>query len=149
MFILSISTILVLLRRDNLDVSIAMNTLTDPAPSQPAHFWRDIPHLFGGTDLEMGGTWLAYSTTGRLAAITNYHSKTDTGCKFPKSRRGERPIQFCERTLSAKNFAEGFRKVEKYYGGSNVFLFDANSLVCCSNRDLDQLVKDLSPGIYD
>jgi uncharacterized protein with NRDE domain len=117
-------------------------------PSQPAHLWMDKPHLFGGTDLEMGGTWLACSTSGRLAAITNYHSKTDdTDNKFPKSR-GEISIQFCESTLSAKEFAEGLRQVEKDYGGFSVLLFDVKSLVCYSNRDPDHLVKDLSPGIY-
>jgi uncharacterized protein with NRDE domain len=116
-------------------------------PSQPAHFWVDKPHLFGGTDLEMGGTWLACSTSGRLAAITNYHSRIDTSKTFPKSR-GEIPIQFCESTLSAKDFAVGLRAVEKEYGGFSVFLFDSKSLVCCSNRDPDHLVKDLPPGIY-
>ena len=103
--------------------------------------------MFGGTDLEMGGTWLACSTSGRLAAITNYHSKTDTVNKFPKSR-GEIPIHFCESTLSVKDFAEGLRAVKKDYGGFSVFLFDGKSLICYSNRDPDHVVKDLSPGIY-
>jgi uncharacterized protein with NRDE domain len=41
-------------------------------PASPAAFWKDEPDVFGGRDLERGGTWLGMARSGRFAAITNY-----------------------------------------------------------------------------
>src|SRR5215831_1701225 len=41
-------------------------------PSEPAHWWRDAPDVFGGRDLVAHGTWLAVDRSGRLAAVTNF-----------------------------------------------------------------------------
>jgi uncharacterized protein with NRDE domain len=40
-------------------------------PSAPAAQWNDAPHVYGGRDLEAGGSWLAVSGSGRFAAVTN------------------------------------------------------------------------------
>ena len=39
--------------------------------SLPIHFWQDHPNIIGGRDMQAGGTWLAMTTTGRFAALTN------------------------------------------------------------------------------
>src|SRR5262252_8079749 len=41
-------------------------------PSEAAHWWPDVPDLFGGRDLLAHGTWLAVDRSGRLAAVTNF-----------------------------------------------------------------------------
>jgi uncharacterized protein with NRDE domain len=41
-------------------------------PSAQAAFWKEHPQVFGGRDLEHGGTWLGLSLEGRFAAVTNY-----------------------------------------------------------------------------
>ena len=41
-------------------------------PSEAAAFWKDAPHVYGGRDLEHGGTWLGLTRAGRFAAVTNY-----------------------------------------------------------------------------
>lgn len=41
-------------------------------PSAAAAFWQDAPHIYGGRDLEQGGTWLGLTRGGRFAAVTNY-----------------------------------------------------------------------------
>ena len=41
-------------------------------PSAAADFWDDSPGIFGGRDLEKGGTWLGLTRAGRFAAVTNY-----------------------------------------------------------------------------
>src|SRR5689334_11533365 len=41
-------------------------------PAASAAFWPDHPDVYGGRDLEQGGTWLALALSGRFAAITNY-----------------------------------------------------------------------------
>ncbi len=43
-------------------------------PTARAHYFSDAPELFGGRDLEKGGTWLAVSRSGRFAAVTNFRS---------------------------------------------------------------------------
>jgi len=41
-------------------------------PSIVADFWKEAPLIFGGRDLEKGGTWLGLTRAGRIAAVTNY-----------------------------------------------------------------------------
>lgn len=40
--------------------------------TEPARFWGDAPHLLAGRDRLAGGTWLGVTTSGKLAALTNY-----------------------------------------------------------------------------
>jgi len=47
-------------------------------PSSPAIWWEQSPHVYGGRDLQSGGTWMGLSTqqakggvTKKFAAITN------------------------------------------------------------------------------
>ena len=41
-------------------------------PTATAAWWPDAPRVYGGRDLEAGGSWLAMDRRGRLAAVTNY-----------------------------------------------------------------------------
>src|SRR5688500_20283557 len=38
-------------------------------PAAPAAFWNDHPEIYGGRDLERGGTWLAMTRAGKIAAV--------------------------------------------------------------------------------
>jgi uncharacterized protein with NRDE domain len=40
-------------------------------PASPAGVDPDAPTVYGGRDLQAGGSWLQVSTRGRLAAVTN------------------------------------------------------------------------------
>lgn len=40
-------------------------------PTQSPHWWENAPHIFAGKDLQAGGTWMGYSRSNRIAAITN------------------------------------------------------------------------------
>jgi uncharacterized protein with NRDE domain len=125
-------------------------------PSQTAHFWpkesggggnsnnndsnnnnsKSHPAVYGPRDLKMGGTWLACSTTGRFATITNYYNTADIKFKQedgidtktknstkpttaakrttepdsvrrrPSKSRGAIPVTFLESSLSAMEFAK-------------------------------------------
>src|SRR5690606_3562155 len=46
-------------------------------PTAPLMEWPDAPGVFGGRDLQAGGSWLAVTGTGRWAAVTNFHSAAD------------------------------------------------------------------------
>jgi uncharacterized protein with NRDE domain len=40
-------------------------------PSVAADWWPEAPEVFGGRDLQAGGSWLGVSCGGRLAVVTN------------------------------------------------------------------------------
>ena len=40
-------------------------------PSAAADWWPDAPHSYGGRDQQAQGTWLAVTSDGRFAAVTN------------------------------------------------------------------------------
>jgi uncharacterized protein with NRDE domain len=52
-------------------------------PTEPSHWWPDMPALHAGRDREQGGTWLALHRDGRFAAITNVR---DPGRRHPDPR---------------------------------------------------------------
>ena len=116
-------------------------------PSESARYWKDQPHIYGGRDLLLGGTWLGCSTTGRLATVTNYFRKEDIEKKYPKSR-GEIITKFCSSKLPAKTFAQKLEEFKDEYSGFSALLFDGRNLVCCSNRDPDQFTQELPEGTY-
>jgi uncharacterized protein with NRDE domain len=112
-------------------------------PTQNAHFWEDSPHIFGGRDLKMKGSWLALSKNGRLAAVTNYREPNNS--EYDRSR-GEIPASFLDASESAIQFARSLPKSE--YAGFNALLFDGKELVYCHNRGEENNDLTLAPGQY-
>ena len=111
-------------------------------PSSPARYWDDRPQVFGGRDLVAGGTWLAVSTAGRFAAVTNYTNffRKDN----PPASRGELARGFLEAGEGAREYAaavDGER-----YQGFNLIAFDGVDLVYACNRTGEPRV--LQPGVY-
>ncbi len=102
--------------------------------TRPAQYWEDAPDIYGGRDLEMGGTWLAVSRQGRLAAITNFRYPDDS--HYPLSR-GEIPTHFLLGEQSAQMFAKQLRQKDDQYAGYNALLYDGTQLLYASNRDAD------------
>ena len=111
-------------------------------PAHPARYWDGAPHVFGGRDLEAGGTWLAVSTGGRFAALTNY---TDFDLPVsPAASRGDLTRRFLEGAQSAFSYAESLDGTR--YQGFNLIVFDGTDLVYASNRTGD--VRTLETGVY-
>lgn len=110
--------------------------------SHSARYWDDYPHIFGGRDLVAGGTWLAVSTAGRFAAVTNY---TDFRRKQePPASRGDLARGFLEGDAPANAYAaviDGAR-----YQGFNLIAFDGIDLVYACNRTGE--LRVLQPGVY-
>ncbi len=110
--------------------------------SDAARYWNDSPHVFGGRDLVAGGTWLAVSTTGRFAAVTNYTDFLRT--EKPPASRGDLARGFLEGAARAADYAaaiDGSR-----YQGFNFIAFDGEDLVYACNRPSE--VRVLPPGVY-
>ena len=101
-------------------------------PASPAGFWSDHPHVFGGRDLEHGGTWLALSTSGRFAAITNYRQGLRVGAA-PRSR-GELTRDFVTGSTDADAYLTEVARRGSDYGGYSLIAGTPGGLFFCSNR---------------
>lgn len=110
-------------------------------PTAAAARWPDAPQIIGGRDLEAGGTWLAVSPGGRLAAVTNVR---EPGMAKGARSRGELTRNFLLGTESALDYATQIDTAA--YSGYNLLLSDGEELVYASNRDGAPRV--LTPGIY-
>ena len=109
--------------------------------SAPAARWSEAPEVIGGRDLEAGGTWMAASTSGRFAAVTNVR---EPGMAPGARSRGELPRDFLLGELSAAEFAATIDYPA--YAGFNLLLSDGEALLYCSNRS--EQPQTLPPGIY-
>ena len=113
-------------------------------PSARARFWEDAPRVLAGRDLERGGTWLGVTTSGRIAAVTNYRE--------PQAYREDAP----SRGHLVSRFLEGDEPVELYlsqlderasdYNGFNLIAGDARELYYYSNRGDGP--QRLTPGVH-
>ncbi len=110
-------------------------------PTAFADRWPETPHVFGGIDLEAGGTWLGITETGRFAAVTNVR---EPGREKGARSRGELPRNFLLSDHPAIDYARAI--AGELYSGFNLLLSDGESLVYCSNRD--GAARQLAPGIY-
>lgn len=84
-------------------------------PSAPATWWPDAPHVYGGRDLQAGGSWLGISREGRIAVLTN------NPLRPPGAGQTESRGQLVSRWLRGSDTASGFTAAlaadEHRYGG--------------------------------
>ena len=113
-------------------------------PSTAADFWRDEPRLFGGRDLEKGGTWLGITIAGRFAAVTNYrdgHATKDA----PRSR-GELASNYLRGADDPRSYMEWVMSSAQRYAGFSLIAGDLGRLFFCSNRSAG--VEEIPPGVH-
>lgn len=70
-------------------------------PSHRADFWPDAPHVLGGRDALLGGSWLAISHNGRFAAVTNLR-----GAERRTRSRGALVRAFVTSAIDTRVFAD-------------------------------------------
>lgn len=113
-------------------------------PSTAADFWFDEPGIFGGRDLEKGGTWLGISRAGRLAAVTNYRG---AAARKPAPRsRGELTAGFLRGSGEPRAYLESIAPDAAQYGGYSLLVGDGERLCGFSNRGAG--IEDLAPGVH-
>ena len=116
-------------------------------PALAAHWWPEAasgpPHggIFGGRDETAGGTWLAVSREGRLAAVTNWTE--DRTAVMPASR-GDLPCGYLAGGASSMDFVAAIDG--ERYAGFNFIGYDGAGMVYTSNRTGE--VRMLAPGVY-
>ncbi|MFZ6657984.1 NRDE family protein [Undibacterium sp. TJN19] len=124
-------------------------------PAAAADWWKDNPHIFGGRDLQSGGTWLgitsisgAESLTTKFATITNIRAPSEKRIDAPS--RGELVADYLNGSLSAQEYIASIRDKAALYNGFNLLVGDENDLIWFSNRQQDDARngQPLPPGIY-
>jgi len=113
-------------------------------PSAAADFWNDNPGIFGGRDLEKGGTWLGLTRAGRFAAVTNY--RDGPGRKPAPRSRGELTTGFLQGADKPHAYLSKVAPRAARYGGFSLLVGDRERLSSTSNRDAG--IVDLPAGVH-
>ena len=113
-------------------------------PAAPAAFWDDHPRVYGGRDLEKGGTWLALTLSGRMAAVTNYRDR-NRGRTAPLSR-GTLVSGYLANDSDTEAYLERVKAQGEQYNGFILIAGDLDALYCLSNRGPG--VEKIPPGVH-
>lgn len=101
-------------------------------PTAAMDWWQgaEQPPLLAGRDLLSGGTWLAVSRDGRIAAVTNVREGT---AEPGRLSRGELPLQALR--LPGAELEKQLMHRQDDYSGFNLIHLNAQSGWYFSNRD--------------
>ena len=114
-------------------------------PAAPAAHDPRRPDIYGGRDLQAGGSWLLASTHGRLAAVTNVRAGLQ-GETAPRSR-GALVQGFVESTASAVEFLDALAPVAAEHGRYNLLAWDGTQLQFASNHP-HHATHAVAPGLH-
>ena len=113
-------------------------------PTKEAHFWSDYPQIFGGRDLRGKGTWLATTTSGKFAALTNYrHPDYMYG---DQKTRGQIVTDFLLKTHSPDQYAQHLIETAHQFNGYNLLFGDIDQLYYFNN--IENQYAPLKPGFH-
>jgi len=109
--------------------------------SAVAAAWPATPCVFGGRDLEAGGSWLGITRHGRFAVVTNVREPyAPTG----EISRGLLVSRFLTETCAPLNYMKTLSGDK--FSGFNLLVGDTQTLYYGSNRGA--ACQRLEPGIY-
>jgi uncharacterized protein with NRDE domain len=119
----------------------------DEAYGRPAArpaFWDDAPDIYGGRDLERGGTWLALTLGGKIGAVTNFrnaHAPRDA----PRSR-GDLVADYLKCIADAESYLKALQARGNEYNGYILIAGDVDRLYWLSNRG--PAASQIAPGVH-
>lgn len=113
-------------------------------PAAPAAFWDDHPNVYGGRDLDKGGSWLALTLSGKVAAVTNFRNGKPAPVA-PRSR-GELVSGFLSGSEGAETNLERVKSQGDQYGGFILIAGTIEALYWLSNRGAG--VEKITPGVH-
>lgn len=114
-------------------------------PTAAVQFWDDHPDVIGGRDLEQGGTWLAVSRGGRIAAVTNY--RDGRGRRRAPRSRGELVANFVAGSESPVDYLTRLTASAADYDGFNLLVGSLqDGMAYYSNRG--GAPHRLAPGVH-
>jgi uncharacterized protein with NRDE domain len=100
-------------------------------PTAALQEWADEPGVYGGRDLRAGGGWLVLSTSGRMAAVTNFREPLP---QTAARSRGVLVHDFIRSGGDSAVYAERIRGEAAEYGAFNLLLWQGDQLLHASNR---------------
>ena len=110
-------------------------------PTRAAHWWDDAPDVFGGRDLQAGGSWMAMTKSGRFAMVTNVRGFVEPADALS---RGTLVAEFGRGVATPEEFA---RDVERErYAGFHLVCGQAGGVV--AHLASDAAARVLEPGIF-
>lgn len=101
--------------------------------ADPAGFWSRAPHLLAGRDKLAGGTWMGMTTTGKLAAITNYRDPRQQ-VTDPPSRGMLVSNYLLDEFLTPEEYQATLTREGKKYDGFNLLYGTLDKLYYYTNR---------------
>jgi len=110
----------------------------------PAAFWPQAPELFGGRDLEGGGTWMAVTRAGRFAALTNHRDPAPPDSQARS--RGHLVADYLQGLQRPHDYLGALAPARAQYNGFNLLVGDADSLCYAGNHDAP--AQRLAPGFH-
>jgi uncharacterized protein with NRDE domain len=113
-------------------------------PSAAADFWSDAPGIYGGRDLEKGGTWLGLALSGRFAAVTNYRDGPPR--KPADLSRGDLASGFLRGADTPEDYLRSVAPNGDRYGGYSLLVGNLDRLYYLSNRGPG--IADIAPGTH-
>ncbi len=117
-------------------------------PTAPAAFWEDHPHIYAGRDLEVGGTWMGLTRSGRFAAVTNFRDGYPNGKGVAPRSRGDLAGGYLTRTddMAAQTYLQSVAGRQQEYAGFSALAGDLDSLWYLSNYGPG--VAAVMPGVH-
>jgi uncharacterized protein with NRDE domain len=122
-------------------------------PAAAADFDPESPRVYGGRDLQAGGSWLQVSTRGRLAAVTNVRVGRNPEAA-PRSR-GALVRDFVRDDADAQAYAARLAPIAHEHGRYNLLAWDGAGLVFATNhphaesRPVPRGIHAMSNGAFD
>ena len=116
-------------------------------PTAPLATWQDAPCLVGGRDLEAGGSWLAASHQGRVAAITNVRDPALASAPGAPSRGHlvKQALECDNIMVWLDNLADGGATE---YAGFNLLVATPTQLWCLHRGREQVSLHEVSAGIH-
>lgn len=114
-------------------------------PSAPAGPDPQRPDVYGGRDLQAGGSWLLVSARGRLAAVTNVRVGP-VAALAPRSR-GQLVREFAHATADVEDWLLRLSPTAPEYGRFNLLLWDGHTLAYATNHPR-YAWQPFAPGVH-
>jgi len=113
-------------------------------PTESAHFWESHPEVLAGRDLEMLGTWMGITRTGRFAALTNFRDPTAQITNAQS--RGMLVKNFLCSQDTPMKYVQDVALNNARYNPYNLLVGDKSRLIYYSRQS--SAIQELRPGIY-
>ena len=101
-------------------------------PTLPLDYWKDLPDVLGGRDVEKGGSWYATHMDGRWAPVTNFRDGTASRPTAPS--RGALVRNYLASATHARDYVSQISGSLAEYPGCNLLIGDDQNLYFVSNR---------------